>query len=328
MTDSTLSSKYSDIRQVVAHYLGMSLTSTDWSTDDQTIIGMIMKRGLSQFYFPPKIRDDEEPHEWSFLKPTTTLDTVASYSTGTIAVALAGTTVTITTGVWPSWAATHGTLVVDGTEYAIASRTDDDEIELSSAWTETTETVAEYTLQHDGNYDLPDNHGGIEGKLTFESSNSKPDILIVGEGRIRSLRNSLTSRSNPYYAAVRPKTTDGALGQRFEIMFFPIPDDAYTLSYKMMVLASALTSDIEYPYGGAIHANTIEASCLAAAEMQEDEKKGAQWGYFMERLTASIQLDKTANSAEYFGYNSDNSDNRGKGRTIRNQKTVSYDGGS
>jgi len=325
MTESTLSNKYSDLRIAIGRFLGLDLAPGEWTADEIAIVAMILKKGLQQFYFPPRI-DNDPPHEWSFLKPTTYMATIASYSTGTIAVEEDGTTVTLTDGVWPTWTATNGTLVVDSVEYEINARTDNLHIELTSAWTEDTETEAEYTLWHDGNYDMPDDFGGIEGPLTYEPSEHKPDIRIAGEGTIRNQRGGTSTRSYPYYAAVRPKIMESADdGQRFEIMFFPVPDDVYTLSYQFRVLADTLASD-EYPYGGAAHAATIEASCLAAAELQEDDKKGPRYEDFMRLLTASIQIDKTSNRQEYFGYNSDNSDGTVDSLRRRQQSRATYNG--
>ena len=318
MTESTLSTTLTEIRLAIAHFLGIDIDPENWDADQTAIIDLILKRGLRQFYFPPPILEQtgkrtaitRPAHEWSFLKPITTLVLIGSYATGTIAVTKTGTTVTLTDGVWPSWTATHGTLVVNNVAYAIASRTDDTHIELTEAWTEDTETAASYTLRHNGNYDLPDDFGGIEGDMIYPEGNNKPNVRIIGEGKILSLRAGTTSRSHPQFAAIRPKKqTVTTTGQRFEMMFFPIPAVTNTLSYKMLVLPELLTgTTITHPYGGAMHSETILSSCLAVAESQEDEQRGVKWQEFQDRLAASIQIDKKMTSAEYFGYNRDNSD--------------------
>lgn len=307
MTESTLSSQFTDLQKAIAHYLGLGRDITKWTEGQLEIITVIIKRGVRQFYFPPRIYDNEAPYEWRFLKPTTTISTIAPYDTGTIAIANGATTVTLTGGVWPSWTATKGTLVVGNTEYAIDSRTNDTVIELVSTWTEDAETESAYVLEHDGSYDLPDDFGGIEGDMTYEVSENKADIRIVGEGMIRSLRRGIIARTWPRHAAVRPKTTDGSTGQRFEMLFEPIPDSVYVLSYRMLILSEALTATIKYHYGGMAHAETVEASCLAIAELQEDEIRGPKFAYFMERLTASIAYDKRT-GPDFFGYNGDESD--------------------
>lgn len=323
MAESTLSLTYTELQFAVAHYLGLGAVA-DWTATDTATIDMVIGSGLRQFYFPEP-QPDGKVHEWKFLKPTLTLVTIAPYSTGTIAVTITGTTVTLTGGVWPTWTATHGSLVVDTSEYVIASRTDDTHIELEDAWTEDTETAAEYVLKHDGNYDLPDDYGGIEGGMVVESRNYQPDIIIVGEGRIRSLRqqrpqNAQSSGSivTSYYAAIRPKKHETTTaGQRFEIMFWPLPSEVDTISYVQRVNPQMLvTTTIEYPYGGMTHAETIRAACLAAAEEQENGNRlnGSpvydKRNLFLKRLAASIQLDKQMNGIEFYGYNSDRSDER------------------
>lgn len=336
MAESTLSLTYTQLIALVARYLGI-LPVSGLSSTETTLIDDLIGSGLRQFYFPPPV-NNERPYEWSFLKPVTTLVTIAPYDTGTIAITITETTVTLTGGTWPSWTATHGSLVVDTVEYVIASRTSDSEIELASAWTATTETAADFILKHDGNYDLPDDFAGIEGRLVVESLNYKPDLLLVGEGQIRSLRQqapqNLTGSisSTPYYAAIRPKAhTDPTTGQRFEIMFFPLPSVVLTISYVKRILPQMLvSSSIDYPYGGAEHAETIKAACMAAAEEQQNgnrlngnpvyDKKNL----FQERLAASIAMDKQKNQVDFFGYNSDMSDSKHRhGR----QRTGFYDSG-
>ena len=166
--------------------------------------------------------------------------------------------------------------------------------------------------------------------MIHEEGENKPNVRIIGEGKIRSLRSGTTSRTYPLYAAIRPKKqTTTTTGQRFEIMFFPIPDVAYTLSYKMLVLPELLVdSTITHPYGGATHAETIIASCLAIVESQEDETRGVKWQEFMDRLAASIQIDKRMISAEHFGYNRDNSDSAQSSGSRRHPQTflVTYNG--
>jgi len=337
MTESTLSTTFTEIRLAIAHCMAIDVDPTNWDADQTAIINLILKRGLRQFYFPPPsiVQSGQRTgislpaHEWSFLKPITELTLIGSYSTGTIAITITGTTVTLTTGVWPSWTATNGTLVVDNVAYEIASRTDDTHIELSDAWTEDTETAASYTLRHNGNYDLPDDFGGIEGSMIRDEGSNKPDVRLIGEGKIRSLRAGTTSRTDPEYYAIRPKVQVTTTGQRFEVMFFPIPSVASTLSYRMLVLPELLVAtSIEYPYGGATHAETIIASCLAIVESQEDEVRNVRWKEFQDRLAASIQIDKKMISADYFGYNRDGSDGIHSSGSRRHPQTflVTYNG--
>jgi len=303
MSESTLSVDYTSLRQVVAQFLGLGLDSSNWTDEEGDQIDIIIAAGLRQFYFPPKIRDDEEPHEFSFLKPTTTITTIATYSTGTVEVSSG--TCTLSDGTWPSWAATHGILTIDSTEYSITSRDGDSTLTVVG---DDVTAGEDYTLQHNGNYDMDDDFGGVEGPLHHSSANNYREVKVVGEGAIRDIRTGTTTRSKPLFAAVRPKECDGSEGQRFEMMFVPIPDDAYPLTYRMIILVNTLTSANPNPLGGMPHAETVRASCLAAAEFEMEDKKGVRWEHFAQRLTASIAHDKKAIRQEYFGYNRDNSD--------------------
>jgi hypothetical protein len=331
--ESTLSVAYADLKVSVAHYLGLSLTSTDWSADELALINMLIKKGLRQFYKPPKVFDDEPPHRWSFLSPVGSVLTSASYATGTIELVNGDATVVLTDGVWPAWAATHGTLAVNGSRYAIASRTNDSEIELAEAWSGDSDAEASFALEHDGNYDMDDDFGGVDGHyLTHGEGAYKPDIRIVSEGEIRRLRNQSVSRGEPRLAALRPKNTivSTSSGQRFEMMFFPIPDAAYTLYFNKIVNVDMVDDTHIYPLGGMAYGDCIEKSCLAAAETSETDRRGVKWEDFIAALTSAIREDQTAMTSKHFGYNGDCSDelhaDGSNRRRHRSDVLVTYNG--
>jgi hypothetical protein len=313
MTESTLSITYDTLRQAIAHYLGISVTKADWSAAEIVQLDMIVKSGLRKFYKPEKVFKDEPPHRWSFLNPTTTVTTIPSYTTGTIALAHDGTTVTLTDGTWPSWAYTNGTLVIDSTEYAIASRTSNSEIVLSAAYTGTALTAETYELRHNGIYTMPENFAGVASRtLTYAAGEYKHDVKLISDAQIRKmLALGMTGRSHPQYFAVRPKsvTVSATAGQRFELLFYPIPDEAYVLSYEMVVQTDMISDTYPYPLGGAAHGETIIAACIAAAELSESGIIGPQNQNYTNLLISSIREDQVAYQSEHIGYNGDNSDN-------------------
>lgn len=77
MAESTLSLGYPDIASEVAKKLGLPTDAADRSAAEIALIDDIMQSGVRQFYFPPILPGEEHVHQWSFLKPTTTLATVA-----------------------------------------------------------------------------------------------------------------------------------------------------------------------------------------------------------------------------------------------------------
>ena len=147
--------------------------------------------------------------------------------------------------------------------------------------------------------------------MTYSSDDSRWfPIEITGEHRIRVLRQRDYSdlASDPKLAAIRPISSDGSNGQRFQLMLYPKPDKAYTLSYRYHALPGKIDSSYPYPKGGAAHAETILESCLAVAEARMDNNAGIHAAAFQNRLNASIAYDKLMHTPERMGYNGDGSD--------------------
>lgn len=164
-------------------------------------------------------------------------------------------------------------------------------------------------------YTLPDDFGGIEGTFRFAATDNRlGPIQIVGEGQIRALREGNTTTGAPQYAAIRPvnTTTTQTTGQRFEAIFWPTPDAAaYTLGYRYTALVNKLSTSLPYPLGGMRHGETILASCLAVAELEEnDEGEGPMHRRFVSLLIGSIEMDRQGFEQEFYGYNADRSDGR------------------
>lgn len=86
---------------------------------------------------------DLSEHSWWETEGFLTLR--ASYTAGTVAVASGGTTVTLTSGTWPAWAAS-GEIYLDGTWYPVATRTDDTTLALANAYVGDALTASSYQL--------------------------------------------------------------------------------------------------------------------------------------------------------------------------------------
>jgi hypothetical protein len=178
------------------------------------------------------------------------------------------------------------------------------------AWNFLEPTTTLSTVAGTADYTLPDDFGGIKGDITYAPADSRwYKIEIVSENMIRQVRmkdfNSLTSY--PLKAAIRPKTSDGSDGQKWEILFWPEPDQVYTLSYSFYIIPQALSTGNPWPYGGHFHGETILESCLAVAEQRLENQAGIHTAKFRERLLASITLDRLQHLPDSLGYNSDRS---------------------
>ena len=293
-----MSLTFDQLETEVAKVMSLNTSVAGEAADILTVIN----EGLRNFYFPQPVQINgmDYYHQWTFLRPVTTLTTTTTYSTGTVAVASG--VVTLTTGTWPSWAAS-GELTVSGSTYAVSTRDSSSQITL----VDTSVTVAAgatYSLNQI-TYSAADNFGGLDGPMTFNTGSGKREILVVGEGAIREMKAGYigSSTAPPRYVAVRPISTP-LTGQRHQFLFFPNPDAVYIITYRYTVLMDKIATT-QYPLGGMAHASTILASCryVAALRVGDQELRMRRTVEWEQRLRASIMLDREGMVADHVGYN-------------------------
>jgi hypothetical protein len=82
MPESAWSMQLSDLRSHVGHYVGYGRGVIQaWNDEQLEDIDAYIDGGLRQFYWPPILPGETRAHDWSFLKPNTTLTTTASTAT-------------------------------------------------------------------------------------------------------------------------------------------------------------------------------------------------------------------------------------------------------
>lgn len=150
-------------------------------------------------------------------------------------------------------------------------------------------------------YQLPADFGGIEGDITFAENQAYRVIRVRGENYIRQIRQTDSLAGIPKYAAVRAFNS-GAAGQRFELMLWPAPDDAYELTFRYNVNPDALSAANDYALGGPALSETILQSCRAAADRIFNDNVGAEYQMFIERLKTSVSLDRRMLAPERLGF--------------------------
>jgi len=322
MAESELSLEYDDIQIEVGRSIGYPADPGDWDADQVAEVDRHIQAGYRQFLYPPTIEGIESGYEWSFLKPTTTITTIARYTTGDIAV-VAGIC-TLTGGTWPTWAKTHGSLWLDGTEYSITTR--DSGVQLTVVGDDVTVDEDDWYLARSENQDLPDDFGRIIGDLHFRASEYSVSVPVISESQIRSLLQQSIEPSRPQYAATRFKADVGT-GHRQEILWWPVPDDEYELTYRYEAFTGKIASG-EYPVGGMKHSEVICESCMAIAEQRSDDDKSLHWDAFTRLLATAIAQDRK-NGARYFGPMSkgeDSGDNLARRRASGSYYPITYDG--
>lgn len=325
MSESTLALAFDDLRQEIGQFLGYGRTIAAWAAAQSALIEALLHSGVRRFYWPPPLPGQAIAHEWSFIKPTTTLTVNAPYSTGTVAVTNGSAIVTGTGTVFPSWAASGVIKVAGGVPYTIATRDSNTQVTLDVVYAGTTASLQKYELSQE-DYDLPDSFGHIEGSLTYQPNLRWPPIQIVGEGHLVQMRQAYDgSTGTVRYAAIRPKSVPASatVGQRFQVLFFPGPDASYVLNYRYAILPDKLTSSNAMPYGGAALVEALLEACLSVAEERLNDTRGVHYQAFMERLSAAIAFD-SRNRPDTLGYAYDRSDDYQDSRYPVSQYGITY----
>lgn len=318
MAESSLSLSADDFKDEISQFL-RSIPSPD--------VTRILKRGLLNFYNPPPLPGQVASHRWSFMYRTAQLTTRVVVTSSTITyLQTSGTNpheLTLAAGVWPSWAA-DGTITIANQSFGVSTRVSDTVLLLSETDNPGADIAGGTSYQLDTrDIALPDDYAGIDGPITFGVPTSFPSIQITSEQRIRELRqDNFTLRTfRPYLGAIRPRSmptigVDG-VGERFELMLWPIPDAVYFLEVPYTIVPNIIGSPASllspYPLGGGLHGETIMASVMAIAETYLDPapRTFQKQADFMRRLASSVGLDSKVNVVEHFGYNGDGSDLRG-----------------
>lgn len=314
----TLALTFDNLKTEVSATLGIPFS--DASVD------RAVNRGLRQFYVPEPLPGERVSHRWSFLKTEETLTTHAATTTATITIPSDDTDrVNFTSGsllTTDALSISHLTLVNSGTttKHLVGTVADSTTLDLAEA-AGFTGTGISCTVHYNGTYALPDTFAGIEGTIAYDSffgtdpQRSDMTIEVTDITRLRDKFQYLDDRDDkPLAAAVFTTgagSTSSATGTGYRLQIYPIPDAAYRLRYQMINEPDLLNSGSEVPLGGALHAETILASCLSIAEQSIFPNSPHRYREaFIARLRASVELDRSAYTTENLGYNGDPSDHK------------------
>lgn len=175
-------------------------------------------------------------------------------------------------------------------------------------------------------YDLADNFSAVVGDITYAAASLKAwTIQLTSDLIVRKYRQTSPRSGTPEIAAIHPKTADGTTGQRYEIVFYPTPDAAATVTFQQQILPETVTADAPYPLGGERYAEVIMECCLAAAEKTMDDGAGIHASAAVEELALAIKADNEHRSVHTLGYNHDTSEEPTLHR-FRRSTGVTYNG--
>lgn len=292
--------EYEDLCAHVAGDLGFGQTYHGLTHGELEEVDDVVNRGYMQFLTPPATQAGP-PRLWSFLEPTRELTLIPeAYA---VAGALASTTGPDTNGfytVTSTLAAFFPEMLfatltpATGTASIIVEYISSTQVKVQAALVG---SVA-FTVNSIGST-MPDDYVAMSERFldARDDSYARRQIEVVGDGIVRSWHTTTIS-GNPAFISMRPvPTTTPAVDdrrQRFQAIPAPKPDGLYVYLYKSRIRPTRLSESNPVPLGGPEHAETILASCLAAAEARRLKANGALWGQFVSRLSASLSIDAIA----------------------------------
>lgn len=174
-------------------------------------------------------RELASAHRWSYFYQRGRLQTVASYSTGTIQYTHTGGTyereVVLTTGTWPTWAA-YGEILIAGIKYEVADRKSSSTITLSANSNPGANVASgtSYTIYRDS-YPLPVDFLAADEFINLTSSFQ---LECIHPGDWNRLQRSSISPAGPRQVTVFGSADHlGAMS----LAFFPPPDAVYNIDF-------------------------------------------------------------------------------------------------
>jgi hypothetical protein len=184
------------------------------------------------------------------------------------------------------------------------------------------------TAEGDGVMDLPADFGRTVGDLFFVPGVSRTPAVHVSEARIQTLLQQSTDKGVPRCFTTRFTQAAGTHGQRQEVMFWPVPADIYSVTYRYEAFSGKLSTINPIPLGGMRYAELITESCLAIAEQRSNDDAGLHTERFLRLLPAGIAMDRRA-GARYFGHmGSQGDDVVTRGRSAQSSYDITYKGGT
>lgn len=295
----------SELRGEVGRFLGYGRDYDDFHQSEKDDVNAWIRRGLRQFYSPPPIPGSTKSHEWNFLRPTTTLTTVAdtaSYTlpeeTGSIIGNLVFASEQMKAPVellnYQKFmsAKTTNPSRTGRPMYAAATPVHSTDVSPS--------TPPNWSLEM---WPIPDQAYTLTYRFLAVQQDAFDEGLVTISGASATLsgtsevwpswsEGALISAGN-YESKVATRTSDTVL-----TLCGPGPS---VTSQKFLLQPNVLP-------GGAQHAETILASCLAIAEEYGETPSTRYRDLFVQRLVSSIAIDGQGYSAENLGQNLDHSD--------------------
>lgn len=182
---------------------------------------------------------------WPFLLRKAYLNLRGAYSTGTITITNGANTITLSSGTWPTWAAS-GKVMVSGQIIDVATRTSGTVLTMADNWGATTLTAQGYVI-YQNEYDLPDNLWRFHQALPGQRWGWGPAAASITE--------VLQAENYATYSQAFPSLFS-VVNQQFVCWPYPTSDAMYAYTYYAR--PARLTTDTDIADWDPIHLECLK----------------------------------------------------------------------
>lgn len=141
-------------------------------------------------------------------------------------------------------------------------------------------------------YDLPADYSGMITWPTFPAGSNKRILERNSEEDLVALYAKNDQSGVPVYCAVRAKETAYNGLTSYELLVYPRPLEAGTLSFRYLLDPPMLDDDNQIPLGGPQLSMALLEACLSEAEKTLGDTEGLHYKKFQEALARCIQYDQ------------------------------------
>lgn len=292
MTVADLSMSLTDYRDAACAELFASGATTyaDLDAGEQSDIDRLILRGERTFWVhPPGVG----PYVWSCLHDPGLLDLWADLTTSSgITVTTSGTTVTASDDAFYETMVGKSIVITTVGTFTIASVTSTTVLVLTS--TAGVASNKTFSITASGTFRLPSDFESPEAsKITFTDATFVPDIMLIKESEVTTMRAVQSQTGYPRIAAIRWVASDGSAAQAQELVVWPDPDAHYPVALPCMVQPQGMSVSNPYPRGGPEMADCLLSVILAVCEEAKNGARGDRYAEAVAKCQVAAARDRT-----------------------------------
>lgn len=141
-------------------------------------------------------------------------------------------------------------------------------------------------------YLLPEDFDALSGSFIYTSQNGVcGQISKVSRNKVMLNRSDNNFSGWPVMCYIHPETIDTVVDQKKKVVFWPIPNSAYTINYSYVCIPPKPMNSTDVFIGNYSTDEVLLQMCLAMAEQSSDEELGTQTKLANEQLQSLIMSD-------------------------------------